>query len=108
MDTTTSLKMTSLAVQSLFSYVEEENLAAIKAHLDKFKDVDSRSDVSQPYHNKPLLAQDVYFKDKYAVIKVSKGSGNRCFVGKGILDLFWCCNGNSDMTESEVIVKPFQ
>ncbi|XP_044022905.1 kinase D-interacting substrate of 220 kDa B isoform X4 [Siniperca chuatsi] len=47
MDTTTSLKMTSLAVQSLFSYVEEENLAAIKAHLDKFKDVDSRSDNGQ-------------------------------------------------------------
>lgn len=46
MDTTTSLKMTSLAVQSLFSYVEEENLDAIKAHLDKFRDVDSRSDVS--------------------------------------------------------------
>lgn len=48
MDTTTSMKMTSLAIQSLFSNVEEENLAAIKAHLDKFKDVDSRSDVSQP------------------------------------------------------------
>ncbi|XP_076021609.1 kinase D-interacting substrate of 220 kDa B [Genypterus blacodes] len=47
MDTTTSLKMTSLAVQSLFSFVEEENLAAIKAHLDKFKDVDSRSDNGQ-------------------------------------------------------------
>ncbi|XP_051241982.1 kinase D-interacting substrate of 220 kDa B isoform X1 [Dicentrarchus labrax] len=47
MDTTTSLKMTSLAVQSLFSYVEEENMAAIKAHLDKFKDVDSRSDNGQ-------------------------------------------------------------
>ncbi|XP_022606939.1 kinase D-interacting substrate of 220 kDa isoform X1 [Seriola dumerili] len=47
MDTTTSLKMTSLAVQSLFSYVEEENLAAIKAHLDKFRDVDSRSDNGQ-------------------------------------------------------------
>ncbi|XP_060938325.1 kinase D-interacting substrate of 220 kDa B [Limanda limanda] len=47
MDTTTSLKMTSLAVQTLFSYVEEENLAAIKAHLDKFKDVDSRSDNGQ-------------------------------------------------------------
>uniref|UniRef100_A0A8C3AIP6 Kinase D interacting substrate 220 n=1 Tax=Cyclopterus lumpus TaxID=8103 RepID=A0A8C3AIP6_CYCLU len=47
MDTTTSLKMTSLAIQSLFSYVEEENLAAIKAHLDKFKDVDSRSDNGQ-------------------------------------------------------------
>uniref|UniRef100_A0AAQ5ZBN1 KAP NTPase domain-containing protein n=1 Tax=Amphiprion ocellaris TaxID=80972 RepID=A0AAQ5ZBN1_AMPOC len=47
MDTTTSLKMTSLAVQSLFSYVEEENLAAVKAHLDKFKDVDSRSDNGQ-------------------------------------------------------------
>lgn len=46
MDTTTSLKMTSLAVQSLFSFVEEENLPAIKAHLDKFRDVDSRSDVS--------------------------------------------------------------
>ncbi|XP_035024600.1 kinase D-interacting substrate of 220 kDa B isoform X3 [Hippoglossus stenolepis] len=47
MDTTTSLKMTSLAVQTLFSYVEEENLAAIKSHLDKFKDVDSRSDNGQ-------------------------------------------------------------
>ncbi|XP_061551611.1 kinase D-interacting substrate of 220 kDa B isoform X2 [Phycodurus eques] len=47
MDTITSLKMTSVAVQSLFSYVEEENLAAIKAHLDKFKDVDSRSDNGQ-------------------------------------------------------------
>uniref|UniRef100_UPI0037E7D658 kinase D-interacting substrate of 220 kDa B isoform X1 n=1 Tax=Semicossyphus pulcher TaxID=241346 RepID=UPI0037E7D658 len=47
MDTTTSLKMTSLAVQSLFSFVEEENLAAIKAHLDKFRDVDSRSDNGQ-------------------------------------------------------------
>ncbi|XP_061752380.1 kinase D-interacting substrate of 220 kDa B-like isoform X2 [Nerophis ophidion] len=47
MDTSTSLKMTSMAVQSLFSYVEEENLAAIKAHLDKFKDVDSRSDNGQ-------------------------------------------------------------
>ncbi|XP_067337030.1 kinase D-interacting substrate of 220 kDa B isoform X3 [Channa argus] len=47
MDTTTSLKMTSLAIQSLFSYVEEENLAAIKAHLDRFKDVDSRSDNGQ-------------------------------------------------------------
>ncbi|XP_071353793.1 kinase D-interacting substrate of 220 kDa B isoform X4 [Trachinotus anak] len=47
MDTTTSLKMTSLAVQSLFSYVEDENLAAIKAHLDKFRDVDSRSDNGQ-------------------------------------------------------------
>ncbi|XP_020774936.1 kinase D-interacting substrate of 220 kDa B isoform X1 [Boleophthalmus pectinirostris] len=47
MDTTTSLKMTSLAVQSLFGYVEEENLPAIKAHLDKFRDVDSRSDNGQ-------------------------------------------------------------
>nr|XP_046268231.1 kinase D-interacting substrate of 220 kDa B isoform X2 [Scatophagus argus] len=47
MDTTTSLKMTSLAVQSLFGYVEEENLAAVKAHLDKFRDVDSRSDNGQ-------------------------------------------------------------
>ncbi|CAL9686452.1 unnamed protein product [Knipowitschia caucasica] len=47
MDTTTSLKMTSLAVQSLFGYVEEENLPAIRAHLDKFRDVDSRSDNGQ-------------------------------------------------------------
>ncbi|KAF0044328.1 hypothetical protein F2P81_003486 [Scophthalmus maximus] len=39
--------MTSLAVQSLFSYVEEENLAAVKAHLDMFRDVDSRSDNGQ-------------------------------------------------------------
>ncbi|XP_034531507.1 kinase D-interacting substrate of 220 kDa B [Notolabrus celidotus] len=47
MDTTTSLKMTSLAVQSLFGFVEEENLAGLKAHLDKFRDVDSRSDNGQ-------------------------------------------------------------
>ncbi|XP_036006559.1 kinase D-interacting substrate of 220 kDa B isoform X4 [Fundulus heteroclitus] len=47
MDTTTSLKMTSLAVQSLFIYVEEENLAAVRAHLDKFRDVDCRSDNGQ-------------------------------------------------------------
>lgn len=46
MDTTTSLKMTTLAIQSLFTFVEEDNLAAVKAHLDKFRDVDSRSDVS--------------------------------------------------------------
>ena len=54
MDTTTSLKMTSLAIQSLFGYVEEENLAAVKAHLDKFRDVDSRSDVSQTLSQQPL------------------------------------------------------
>ncbi|XP_037550895.1 kinase D-interacting substrate of 220 kDa B [Nematolebias whitei] len=47
MDTTTSMKMTSLAVQSLFSYMEEEDLAAVKAHLDKFRDVDCRSDNGQ-------------------------------------------------------------
>ncbi|XP_067098892.1 kinase D-interacting substrate of 220 kDa B isoform X1 [Osmerus mordax] len=47
MDTTTSLKMTTLAIQSLFSYVEDENLAAIKLHLDKFREVDSRSENGQ-------------------------------------------------------------
>ncbi|XP_036065876.1 kinase D-interacting substrate of 220 kDa B isoform X2 [Oryzias melastigma] len=47
MDTTTSLKMASLAVQSLFNYVEEEDLPAIIAHLEKFRDVDSRSDNGQ-------------------------------------------------------------
>uniref|UniRef100_A0A4W5MEU7 Kinase D-interacting substrate 220b n=1 Tax=Hucho hucho TaxID=62062 RepID=A0A4W5MEU7_9TELE len=39
--------MTTLAIQNLFSYVEEENLAALKAHLDKFKEVDGRSDNGQ-------------------------------------------------------------
>ncbi|XP_034015304.1 kinase D-interacting substrate of 220 kDa B isoform X2 [Thalassophryne amazonica] len=39
--------MTSTTVQSLFSYVEEENLAAVKSHLDKFREVDSRSDNGQ-------------------------------------------------------------
>ncbi|KAM4549512.1 kinase D-interacting substrate of 220 kDa B-like [Fundulus diaphanus] len=39
--------MTSLAVQSLYIYVEEENLAAVRAHLDKFRDVDCRSDNGQ-------------------------------------------------------------
>lgn len=47
MDTTTSIKMTTIAIQNLFSYVEEENLAALKAHLEKFKEVDGRSDVSK-------------------------------------------------------------
>ncbi|KAG7465841.1 hypothetical protein MATL_G00157980 [Megalops atlanticus] len=47
MDTTTSLKMTALATQSLFSCVEEENLAALRAHLDKFKEVDGRSESGQ-------------------------------------------------------------
>ncbi|XP_059368677.1 kinase D-interacting substrate of 220 kDa B isoform X4 [Carassius carassius] len=47
MDTTTSIKMTTLAIQNLFSYVEEENLAAVKSHLDKFKEVDGRSDNGQ-------------------------------------------------------------
>nr|XP_005160697.1 kinase D-interacting substrate of 220 kDa isoform X4 [Danio rerio] len=47
MDTTTSIKMTTLAIQNLFSYVEEENLAAVKVHLDKFKEVDGRSDNGQ-------------------------------------------------------------
>ncbi|XP_013887411.1 kinase D-interacting substrate of 220 kDa isoform X3 [Austrofundulus limnaeus] len=47
MDTTTSMKTTSLAVQSLFSYVEDDDLAAVKAHLDKFRDVDCRSDNGQ-------------------------------------------------------------
>uniref|UniRef100_A0A671TZA9 Kinase D-interacting substrate 220b n=1 Tax=Sparus aurata TaxID=8175 RepID=A0A671TZA9_SPAAU len=39
--------MTTLAIQNLFSYVEEENLAALKAHLDRFKEVDGRSDNGQ-------------------------------------------------------------
>ncbi|XP_068454901.1 kinase D-interacting substrate of 220 kDa B isoform X2 [Clinocottus analis] len=47
MDTTTSIKMTTLAIQNLFSYVEEENLLALKAHLDRFKEVDGRSDNGQ-------------------------------------------------------------
>lgn len=47
MDTTTSIKMTTLAIQNLFGYVEEENLAALKAHLDRFKEVDGRSDVCE-------------------------------------------------------------
>ena len=50
MDTTTSIKMTTLAIQNLFGYVEEENLAALKAHLDRFKEVDGRSDVRQRAH----------------------------------------------------------
>lgn len=48
MDTTTSIKMTTLAIQNLFSYVEEENLAALRVHLDRFKEVDGRSDVRTP------------------------------------------------------------
>ncbi|KAK5879551.1 hypothetical protein CesoFtcFv8_022654 [Champsocephalus esox] len=47
MDTTTSIKMTTLAIQNLFSYVEEENLPALKSHLDRFKEVDGRSDNGQ-------------------------------------------------------------
>lgn len=57
MDTTTSIKMTTLAIQNLFSYVEDENLAALRAHLDRFKEVDGRNDVrltATPPHTHPL------------------------------------------------------
>ncbi|XP_059376634.1 kinase D-interacting substrate of 220 kDa B-like isoform X5 [Carassius carassius] len=47
MDVSSSLKMSSLTTQSLFSYVEEENLSAIKAHLDKYREVDTRSENGQ-------------------------------------------------------------
>ncbi|XP_017331350.1 kinase D-interacting substrate of 220 kDa B isoform X3 [Ictalurus punctatus] len=47
MDTTGSLKMTVAASQSIFSHVEEENLSALRAYLDKHRDVDSRSDNGQ-------------------------------------------------------------
>ncbi|XP_072545755.1 kinase D-interacting substrate of 220 kDa B isoform X2 [Salminus brasiliensis] len=47
MDTTSSLKMTAMAVQSIFSHVEEENLPAIRAYLDKYREVDSRSENGQ-------------------------------------------------------------
>lgn len=62
--------MTSLAVQSLFSYVEEENLTAIKVHLDKFKDVDSRSDVSLTFHNNALACFIYLFWEQYGVTSV--------------------------------------
>lgn len=54
MDTTTSIKMTTLAIQNLFSYVEDENLAALRAHLDRFKEVDGRNDVRLPSPTHPL------------------------------------------------------
>ncbi|XP_051502627.1 kinase D-interacting substrate of 220 kDa B-like isoform X2 [Myxocyprinus asiaticus] len=47
MDMSTSLKMSSMTTQSLFSHVEEENLLAIKVHLDKYKEVDTRSENGQ-------------------------------------------------------------
>ncbi|XP_043118839.1 kinase D-interacting substrate of 220 kDa B isoform X2 [Puntigrus tetrazona] len=47
MDVSSSLKMSSLTTQSLFSYVEEENLSAVKAHLDKYREVDTRSENGQ-------------------------------------------------------------
>ncbi|XP_026141628.1 kinase D-interacting substrate of 220 kDa B-like isoform X1 [Carassius auratus] len=47
MDVSSCLKMSSLTTQSLFSYVEEENLSAIKAHLDKYREVDTRSENGQ-------------------------------------------------------------
>lgn len=55
MDTTTSIKMTTLAIQNLFSYVEDENLAALRAHLDRFKEVDGRNDVRPPPPPIPCL-----------------------------------------------------
>lgn len=58
MDVSTSLKMSSLTTQSLFSYVEEENLSAIKAHLDKYREVDTRSEVSV---QEPLKHYSVLF-----------------------------------------------
>lgn len=60
MDTTTSIKMTTLAIQNLFSYVEDENLAALRAHLDRFKEVDGRNDVSPPASPPRLLMSRMY------------------------------------------------
>ncbi|XP_077413486.1 kinase D-interacting substrate of 220 kDa B isoform X4 [Vanacampus margaritifer] len=74
MDTTTSLKMTSVAVQSLFSYVEEENLAAVKAHLDKFKDVDSRSDNGQT----PLMVAAEQGNLEIAQELIKRGANVNC------------------------------
>uniref|UniRef100_W5NJH2 Kinase D-interacting substrate 220a n=2 Tax=Lepisosteus oculatus TaxID=7918 RepID=W5NJH2_LEPOC len=47
MDSTCSLKMTSLATQSLLTYVEEENVVALKALLEKYKEVDERNENGQ-------------------------------------------------------------
>ncbi|MBN3310300.1 KDIS Kinase, partial [Amia calva] len=47
LDTTSSLKMTSLATQSLLTYVEEENIVALKALLEKYKEVDERNENGQ-------------------------------------------------------------
>ncbi|XP_035388927.1 kinase D-interacting substrate of 220 kDa B isoform X2 [Electrophorus electricus] len=47
MDTTGSLKTTVMASQSIFSHVEEENLPALRAYLDKHREVDSRSENGQ-------------------------------------------------------------
>lgn len=37
--------MASLGPQNLLSYVEEGNIAALKALLEKYKDVDERNEV---------------------------------------------------------------
>lgn len=73
MDTTTSLKMASLAVQSLFNYVEEEDLPAIIAHLEKFRDVDSRSDVSH-YKSLSLYTSVVVNLDTFKQIAATASS----------------------------------
>lgn len=40
--------MSVLLSQSVISYVEEENIPALKALLEKCKDVDERNEVSPP------------------------------------------------------------
>lgn len=90
MDTTTSMKMTSLAVQSLFSYMEEEDLAAVKAHLDKFRDVDCRSDVSHPVSQQaPCWLRKV--RKDYTVIRGFLRLCNKCSVGKRIFTTEFQC-----------------
>lgn len=85
MDTTSSMKMTSLAVQSLFSYMEEEDLAAVKAHLDKFRDVDCRSDVSHPVSQQaPCLLRKVREDYRYEVMRGFLRLCNKCSVGERI------------------------
>uniref|UniRef100_A0A4W6FY31 Kinase D-interacting substrate 220b n=1 Tax=Lates calcarifer TaxID=8187 RepID=A0A4W6FY31_LATCA len=88
MDTTTSIKMTTLAIQNLFSYVEEENLAALKAHLDRFKEVDGRSDNGQT----PLMLAAEQGSLEIVQELIRRGAN------VNLDDVSWrcsCCHGNA-------------
>lgn len=68
--------MSVLISQSVINYVEEENIPALKALLEKCKDVDERNEVSKFHPYCRLLSA------RGAVLRMKVGMVALCFSGR--------------------------